>query len=89
MTETEENMLRDYVIKMTDMGYGLSKDDILRTAFQILEKSKRPHPFINGLLMHQVRVFAHDHFSKKTDERGFEKWCCSWNNVYLFRKSLF
>ena len=57
MTETEENMLRDYVIKMADMGYGLSKDDILRTAFQILEKSKRPHPFKNGLLMHQVRVF--------------------------------
>ena len=49
MTETEENMLRDYVIKMADMGCGLSKDDILRTAFQILEKSKRPHPFKDGL----------------------------------------
>lgn len=34
---------------MADMGYGLSRDDIARTAFQILERSKRPHPFQDGL----------------------------------------
>uniref|UniRef100_A0A1X7TXI8 HTH CENPB-type domain-containing protein n=1 Tax=Amphimedon queenslandica TaxID=400682 RepID=A0A1X7TXI8_AMPQE len=33
---------------MADMGYGLSRDDIMRVAFQIVEKTKKPHPFANG-----------------------------------------
>ena len=49
MTKVEENMLHEYVIKMVDMGYGLSRDDIARTAFQILQQSRRPHPFKNWL----------------------------------------
>lgn len=49
MTKVEENMLHEYVIKMVDMGYGLSRDDIARTAFPILQQSRRPHPFKNWL----------------------------------------
>lgn len=41
-------MLREYIVKMADMGYGLSRDDIMRVAFQIGEKTKKPHPFKNG-----------------------------------------
>ena len=48
MTDTEEMMLCEYIVNMADMGYGLSREDIMRVAFQIVEKMKRPHPFKDG-----------------------------------------
>ena len=48
MTDTEEMMLCEYIVNMADMGYGLSREDIMRVAFQIVEEMKRPHPFKDG-----------------------------------------
>ena len=33
---------------MADMGFGLSRDDVMFTAFRIAEKSGRTHPFVKG-----------------------------------------
>ena len=39
----------DYVIEMADRGFGLTTEDLMRTAFAIVERSGRPHPFHDGM----------------------------------------
>ena len=34
---------------MADMGFGLTKEDIMNIAFRIVDKSGRNHPFSNGM----------------------------------------
>ena len=48
LTEDEEHQLATYCIKMADMGFGLSRDDVMHTAFKIAEASGRKHPFSAG-----------------------------------------
>ena len=33
---------------MADMGFGLTREDVMRMAFVIVEKTQRPHPFESG-----------------------------------------
>ena len=47
LTDTAEMMLCEYIVNMADIRYGLSREDIMRVAFQIV-KMKRPHPFKDG-----------------------------------------
>ena len=49
LTSEEEKCLVDYVIEMADRGFGLVSEDIMRIAFTIVDKSKRPHPFQDGM----------------------------------------
>lgn len=49
LTCEEEKCLVDYVIEMADRGFGLIGEDIMRIAFTIVDKSRRPHPFQDGM----------------------------------------
>ena len=48
LTDAQEDMLCEYIIKMADMGYGLTREDVQRLAFSIAEKSHHKHPFRDG-----------------------------------------
>ena len=48
LTDEEEKQLADYCVKMADMGFGLSREDVMLTAFRIAEISGRKHPFTKG-----------------------------------------
>ncbi len=48
LTEEEEECLANYVVQMSDMGFGLSPDAIKNIAYRIVEKSGRKHPFKNN-----------------------------------------
>ena len=48
LTSDEECQLATYLIKMVDMGFGLSREDVMITAFRIAERSGRQHPFVKG-----------------------------------------
>ena len=41
----EEERLYKYAVEMTDCGFRLTRDDFMRLAFVIVEKSGRPNPF--------------------------------------------
>ena len=45
----EEERLAHYMVEMADMGFGLSRDDVRRTAYQMAEKCGRQHPFQNEM----------------------------------------
>ena len=40
----EEEQLAEYVVKMADMGFGLT-----RAAYRLAEKLGKSHPFVNGI----------------------------------------
>ncbi len=44
-TKEEEDQLVKYLIDMADMGYGLSRELVMRIAYIIAEKSRKKHPF--------------------------------------------
>ena len=46
LSEEEEEKLVVYLIKMADMGFGLSPDTVKSLAFKIVESSGRKHPFL-------------------------------------------
>ena len=48
LTEHEEEELASYCVKMADMGFGLSRSDIMAVAFKIVEASGRKHPSKDG-----------------------------------------
>ncbi len=48
LTEEEEGQLADYLVQMSDMGYGLTREGVMGLAFSVVEKSRRSHPFHNG-----------------------------------------
>jgi hypothetical protein len=48
LTDEEEERLAEYLIKISEMGFGLTKEGVMGMAFKIVEKSQRPHPFKNG-----------------------------------------
>jgi hypothetical protein len=43
--EEEEDRLANYLIQMSEMGFGLSRDTVMRLAYNIVERDKRKHPF--------------------------------------------
>ena len=47
LTEEEEAKLADYLLQMSEMGYGLTREGVMGLAYSIVEKSQRPHPFHN------------------------------------------
>ena len=48
LTEHEEDELVSYCVNMADMGFGLSRSDVMVVAFEIAEASGRKHPFTDG-----------------------------------------
>ena len=49
LTLEEEESLERYIMNMADMGFGLTREDIMRLAFNIVEKCGRQHPFHDGM----------------------------------------
>ena len=49
LTPEEEEQLYKYAVEMADRGFGLTRDDLMRLAFVIVEKSGRPNPFHDGM----------------------------------------
>ena len=47
LTKEEEDKIAQYLIKMADMGYGLTPDSVMHMVYDIVENFKRPHPFKN------------------------------------------
>ena len=45
LTQLEEDELASYCVRMADMGFGLSRNDVMAVAFKIAEGSGRKHPF--------------------------------------------
>ena len=45
LTEEEEERLASYLIQMSEMGFGLSRDTVMHLAYNIVEKTQRKHPF--------------------------------------------
>ena len=48
LTEDEEEQLARYIIDMSEMGFGLSRDTVMHLAFNIVDKCQRNHPFKDG-----------------------------------------
>ena len=48
LTKHEEAELASYCMKMADMGFGLSRSNVMIVAFKIAEASGRKHPFSDG-----------------------------------------
>ena len=42
-----EDRLAHYLVEMADMGFGLSRQEVMHLAFQIAEESGIKHPFMN------------------------------------------
>ena len=49
LTSEEETRLAQYIVDMCDMGFGLTRQDVMRVAYSIVEKAGREHPFSNGM----------------------------------------
>ena len=49
LTEEEEDALVHYCFQMADMGLGLTKEDVMHTAFTFVDHSGRVHPFKDGM----------------------------------------
>ena len=48
LNDEQEDLLCDYIIKIANMGFGMTKDDVQRLAFSIAEKIGCKHPFSDG-----------------------------------------
>ena len=48
LNDEQEDLLCEYIIKIADMGYGLTKEDVQCLAFSIVEKIGCKHPFTDG-----------------------------------------
>ena len=45
LTEEEEDQLAHYLLEMSEMGFGLSRDIVMCLAYKIVQKVPRKHPF--------------------------------------------
>jgi len=45
LMKDEEDQLAIYCVNMANMGFGLTRSDIMEKAFRIAERSGRKHPF--------------------------------------------
>lgn len=44
-SQVREDMIFEYLVTMADMGYGLSRDTVMKFAYKIAEKLNKQHPF--------------------------------------------
>ena len=58
-----EERLSNYCIQMANMGFGLSKEDIMHSAFLLAEKSGLKHPFKNGKTGIELGLRRNPHLS--------------------------
>ena len=49
LSSYEEECLAVYIADMAEMGFDLSREDVLRLAFKIVDVTGRQYPFTNGL----------------------------------------
>ena len=57
-----KDKLSNYLVEMADMGFGFSRQEVMRLAFQIADKSGIKHPFKNGAAGHKwFAVFQSHH----------------------------
>ena len=49
LSKEEEDALALYIVKMVEMGFGLSREDVMHVAFVIAEKTGKKHPFKDGM----------------------------------------
>lgn len=59
LTEEEEDSLACYCVQMADMGFGLTREDVMRTVFTIVEHS------VGGTHLQMVRLDEHDLMASK------------------------
>ena len=45
LTKEEEDCLNVYLIQMTEIGFGLSREDVMQMAYNIVDRSGQTHPF--------------------------------------------
>ena len=48
LTDEEETKLADYLLQMSAMGFGLTREDVMAMAFSIAEKTGKRHLFTGG-----------------------------------------
>ena len=48
LTEEEEDQFASYLVQMSEMGFGLSRDTVMHLAYNIVVKAQRKHPFKDG-----------------------------------------
>ena len=66
-----EDRLAHYLVEMADMGFGLSRQEVMRLAFQIAEESGIKHPFKNctaGRKWFEAFRFRHPNLTLRTSE---------------------
>ena len=66
-----EDRLAHYLVEMADMGFGLSRQEVMRLAFQIAEESGIKHPFKNctaGRKWFEAFRFRHPNLTLRTPE---------------------
>ena len=44
----KKSHIMEYVVNMADMGFGLTKENVMQSAYKIVEKTGKQHPFRNG-----------------------------------------
>lgn len=47
-TPEEEQLIVNYLVTMSDMGFGLSRDNVIALAYTIAERIERDNPFRDG-----------------------------------------
>ena len=58
LSKEEEDLIFWHCITMSEMGYGIGRDDLMVVGFRVVEKSGRPHPFKKAPLRgHGWKVF--------------------------------
>ena len=50
LTNEEEDSLARYCVRMADVGFGLTQENVMRTTFTDAERSGRVHPFTDGMV---------------------------------------
>ena len=48
LTSEEEARLAEYCVTMVDMGFGVTREDVIAIAYAIADKTGRDHPFKEG-----------------------------------------
>ena len=66
-----EDRLAHYLVEMANMGFGLSRQEVMRLAFQIAEENGIKHPFKNctaGRKWFEAFRFRHPNLTLRTPE---------------------
>ena len=50
LTDKEEDSLARYCVRMADVGFGLTWENVMRTTFTDVECSGWVHPFTDGMV---------------------------------------